>query len=65
MSRSESTYTLQLTHKELVALLVLFRKCEFQLDDVQQQISERVAMELYDQLSIEEMQRAEEYYAGL
>ena len=65
MSEEGSEETFTFTHKELVGLLVHLRSHEADLDDLQQQLCERIAMRLYGKLSIEEMQRVDQYYAAL
>lgn len=65
MSADSEQQTVALSHTQLVGLLVFLKRYETELDDVQQEVCERISMKLFEQLSIEEMQQIEGYYAEL
>lgn len=56
---------MELTHSELVALYVALSRTEGELDDVQTKVLERLAGELYRELSVSEMEEIEAYYGSL
>lgn len=66
MSANEGrTHTLNLSLKELLSLYVVLAAHEADLDDAQRDVFSRVCTVVYDQLSIEEIEHIESFYASL
>lgn len=66
MSTNEGqTHTLDLSVKELLSLYVVLAVNEADLDDTQRDVFSRVCALVYDQLSIEQIEHIESFYASL
>ena len=58
-----SSFTFNLSSREIVALFLLLRSRENELDGSLESLHERLADLLYSRLSIEEMEQLSELYA--
>ena len=58
-------HEIEFSHAELVALYVALSRSERELDDIQFKVLERLAAELYTELSVSEMEQIEAYYGSL
>ena len=61
----EHSHQMSFSHAELVALYVALSRRESELDPLQTALLERVASELYGELSVSEMEGIETYYGAL
>ena len=62
MNRS---HEIVLSHAQLVSLYLALTKQETQLDELQKQVLEQLAAELYTHLSVSEREEIEQYYHRL
>ena len=65
MSENDVEYNLRLSHSELVALFMLLRRDEADLDSRQIDVYDRVRSNLYRTMSVAEMEDVESYYNAL
>ena len=65
MSEDDVEYNLRFSHSELVALFMLLRRDEADLDSHQIDVYDRVRSNLYRTMSVAEMEDVESYYNAL
>ncbi|MFW5743819.1 MAG: hypothetical protein ACOC2D_11145 [Spirochaetota bacterium] len=62
---SDRCYRIALSHAELVSLYLALSRREEELDRLQADVLDRVAGELYAELSVSEMEAIESYYEAI
>ena len=65
MSGPDVEYDLHLSHTELLAMFMLLRRHEAELDARQIDVYDRVTASLYRTMSVAEMEDVESYYKAL
>ena len=62
---NDSGHQLTLAHAELVSLYLFLSRHERELDELQTSVLNRVAAQLYSDLSVSEMEEIDAYYDAL